>query len=257
MTEEFEVHAKIVLNALQIYNQDDVKKVYHFLVKKLHPDNTNGDEIYFKNLQMLYNFFDIYIQSAKDIKLAKGDFSYSLNYILKSCNGDIKDYNVQKLIYESLIEYSNNINNKSLSLYLTNVLKSIELKEQRVPLFLNYQKKIIDYVTSFTPNNLNEILRDFPDPHIAKITKQAIIQINELIQKTTITINKLTTKEDIDNYLNSSFINNYKLIIISYIKESLSYDNNFDIKYINECSTNLDNNLKLMTIENVYNNIKQ
>ena len=82
MTEEFAKSAVVVLNTLNIHNKDDLKRAYHHLVTSFHPDNTTGDEIGFKNLQIFYDFMNTNLSLFVNKPNIDSDFNICLNTTL-------------------------------------------------------------------------------------------------------------------------------------------------------------------------------
>ena len=124
MNIEFENNTKIVFKTLSIYNEEDLKRVYHYLAKSFHPDNNEGNDEYFKHIQILYQLFSNYIKNLKNINLAKGDFYQSFNYLLNRFKVNMNDLALQKMIYEALVEYAQETHQDGLADYLNNILNN-------------------------------------------------------------------------------------------------------------------------------------
>jgi len=139
-------------------SKQDIKKQYHFLSKKYHPDkniNINDNGEYFKKIKesydVLYNEdsrkrYDIKL-IFKDIDFTEQEYELFFSYYNSFINS--KEYRLMKKLYETIPEKTKNeVKEKFYDYYYNKKNKKIVLKEKSIDINeLNENMTVVLYVS--------------------------------------------------------------------------------------------------------------
>lgn len=236
---------KVVLNTLNIYNEEDIKRVYRYLAKSFHPDSENGSKESFEVLNNLYNKYKNAIKNLNNIHQGQGNFSVCLNTILKENNVDIRDFKMQERIYETLINYAKDSNQPYLVTQLNAILNNIKEFENNINKLNNYFPKI---------EELN--FMDEHNPSLIDLTDKYAVIISKMVTEAQEEVKHFNNKDQVANYLNTSFKMKYNTYLTAYAQDYINYNNRNTITTLNNFEKELHKDGTVMTFNEAFELLK-